>query len=74
AVAIASSTEAVVLVANHLATARPLPKEVTDGGFQSLTITIPTGEAISCLLIRQQVMSVNSLCPPWERVCIVRIS
>ncbi|GBN78576.1 hypothetical protein AVEN_7880-1 [Araneus ventricosus] len=53
AAAVASSTEAGVLVANHLATARPLPKEVTGGGTQSPTITIPTGEATSCLLIRQ---------------------
>ncbi|GBM87072.1 hypothetical protein AVEN_16150-1 [Araneus ventricosus] len=53
AAAIVSSTEAGVQVANHLATAQPLPKEVhaiTGGGAQSSTITIPTREASSCLL------------------------
>ncbi|GBM28520.1 hypothetical protein AVEN_70122-1 [Araneus ventricosus] len=58
---ITSSTEAGVLVANHLATARPLPKKVrtiTGGGAQSPTITIPTGEASSYLLIQQQLISV----------------
>ncbi|GBL96231.1 hypothetical protein AVEN_182571-1, partial [Araneus ventricosus] len=48
--AIASSTETGVLVANHLAMARPLQKEVrtiTGGGTQIRTITIPTGEANS---------------------------
>ncbi|GBL95106.1 hypothetical protein AVEN_188839-1 [Araneus ventricosus] len=48
AAAIASSTEAGVLVANHLATVRSLPKEVrtiTNGGNQHPAITIPTREA-----------------------------
>ncbi|GBN91061.1 hypothetical protein AVEN_134842-1 [Araneus ventricosus] len=43
--AIASSIEAGVLVANHLATARPLPKKVrtiTGGGTQSPPIIVPT--------------------------------
>ncbi|GBN15752.1 hypothetical protein AVEN_139067-1 [Araneus ventricosus] len=43
-----SSIETGVLVANHLAMAGPLPKEVraiTGGGTQSSTITIPPGEA-----------------------------
>ncbi|GBM00051.1 hypothetical protein AVEN_214121-1 [Araneus ventricosus] len=54
--AIASSTEAGVLVANHMATARPLTKEVrtiTGGGTYSPTITITPEEVSSCLLIRQ---------------------
>ncbi|GBM02760.1 hypothetical protein AVEN_40826-1 [Araneus ventricosus] len=48
-----SSTETGVLVANHLAMDGPLAKEVrtiTGGGIQSSTITIPPGEAGSCLL------------------------
>ncbi|GBL84813.1 hypothetical protein AVEN_93845-1 [Araneus ventricosus] len=64
--AIASSTEAGVLAANHLAMAQPFPKEVrtiTGGGTLSPTITIPTEEATSCLLIRQLVISVYSRCP-----------
>ncbi|GBN20103.1 hypothetical protein AVEN_30966-1 [Araneus ventricosus] len=42
--AIASSTEAGVLVANHLATARPLPKEVRTiigGGIQAPPLLYP---------------------------------
>ncbi|GBN06907.1 hypothetical protein AVEN_16854-1 [Araneus ventricosus] len=49
-----SSTEAGVLVANHLATARPLPKEVRTirgGGTNSPTITVPPREVSSCLFI-----------------------
>ncbi|GBL73163.1 hypothetical protein AVEN_159240-1 [Araneus ventricosus] len=67
AAAIASRTETGVLVANHLAKARHFPKEVcaiTGGGTQSPTITILPGEATSCLLIRQQVISVYSRCSP----------
>ncbi|GBM50848.1 hypothetical protein AVEN_140949-1 [Araneus ventricosus] len=51
-----SSTEAGVLIAHHRATARPLPKEertINGGGTQSTTIAMPTGEASSWLLIRQ---------------------
>ncbi|GBN82810.1 hypothetical protein AVEN_142931-1 [Araneus ventricosus] len=70
AAAIASSTENGVLVAHHRNTARLLKKEVrtvTGGETQSPTLTIPTGEATSCLLIRQQVISVNSRCSqPWK--------
>ncbi|GBM44790.1 hypothetical protein AVEN_148292-1 [Araneus ventricosus] len=47
AAATASSTEAGVLAANHLDTARSLPKEVRTvacGGTQSPTLTIPIGE------------------------------
>ncbi|GBM89609.1 hypothetical protein AVEN_133162-1 [Araneus ventricosus] len=36
-----SSTEAGVLVANHLATARPLPKEVRRGRWFTLDISVP---------------------------------
>ncbi|GBM23523.1 hypothetical protein AVEN_153092-1 [Araneus ventricosus] len=64
-----SSTETGVLVANHLAMAGPHPKEVrtiTGGGTQSSTITIPPGEAGSCLLIRQQLIVVYSRCPPGD--------
>ncbi|GBN76094.1 hypothetical protein AVEN_86653-1 [Araneus ventricosus] len=53
AAAIASSTEVGILVANHPATARPLPKEVrtvTGGGFQSPTIAILAGEGSARLL------------------------
>ncbi|GBL72912.1 hypothetical protein AVEN_128100-1 [Araneus ventricosus] len=67
AASIASCTEAGVLVAHHRATARPLPKEVrtiTGGGTQSPTITMLTGETSSCLLLRQQLISVYSWCPP----------
>ncbi|GBL77720.1 hypothetical protein AVEN_152938-1 [Araneus ventricosus] len=63
--AIASNTEAGAPTANHLATVRPLPKEmrtITGAGTQSPTNTIPTGEANSCLLIRQQLISVFSQC------------
>ncbi|GBM34564.1 hypothetical protein AVEN_77529-1 [Araneus ventricosus] len=70
-----SSTEARVLVAHHRATARPLPKEVrtiTGGGTQSPTITIPTRETSSCLLIRQQLKSVYSRCPPVGSSPVVR--
>ncbi|GBM44402.1 hypothetical protein AVEN_128266-1 [Araneus ventricosus] len=61
------STEAGVLVAHYRATARLLPKEVRtiiDGGTQSPTITMPTGERNSCLLIRQQLISVYLRFPP----------
>ncbi|GBN01326.1 hypothetical protein AVEN_24144-1 [Araneus ventricosus] len=71
AVAIAPSTEAGVLVANHLALARQLPKEVrttTGGGTQSPTIAIPPGEASSCLLIRQQLIRVLAV-PPSGGQC-----
>ncbi|GBM54076.1 hypothetical protein AVEN_247690-1 [Araneus ventricosus] len=57
AVTIASSTEAGVLVAKHLATARPLPKEVytIPGGWtKSPNIAILPGETTSCLLIRKK--------------------
>ncbi|GBO17060.1 hypothetical protein AVEN_172597-1, partial [Araneus ventricosus] len=58
------------LEAHHRATARPLPKEVrtiTGGGIQRPSTTIPTGEASSCLLIRQQIISMHSRClPSWE--------
>ncbi|GBM47488.1 hypothetical protein AVEN_153699-1 [Araneus ventricosus] len=67
----AAIAEAGVLVAHHQATARLLPKEVrtiTGGETQSSTITIPTGEVSSYLLIRQQLIPVYSLCPPWESV------
>ncbi|GBM41416.1 hypothetical protein AVEN_62706-1 [Araneus ventricosus] len=66
AAAIASSTEAGVLVDNHLAMARPLPKEertITCGRAQSPTTTIPTGEASSCLLIQKRLISVYLQCP-----------
>ncbi|GBL72463.1 hypothetical protein AVEN_115380-1 [Araneus ventricosus] len=56
---IASSTEAGVLVANHLATARPLQKEVrtiTGGGTQNPTIIKSPEEASVRLLIRRQLI------------------
>ncbi|GBM38458.1 hypothetical protein AVEN_120819-1 [Araneus ventricosus] len=66
-----SSIEAGVLVAHHRPTARPLPKEVRTipgGRTQSPTITIPTGEASSCLLISQQLIFVYSRCPSVEGI------
>ncbi|GBL86789.1 hypothetical protein AVEN_96028-1 [Araneus ventricosus] len=62
-----SSTEVGVLVAYHRVTARSLPLEVrtiTGGGTQSPTIIISTREESSCLLIRQQLISVH---PPRGR-------
>ncbi|GBO04797.1 hypothetical protein AVEN_103896-1 [Araneus ventricosus] len=69
AVVIAPSTEAGVIVGNHLATARPLPKEVrtiTGRGTKGPTIAIPPGEVSSCLLIRQQLIRVFAV-PPRGR-------
>ncbi|GBM10312.1 hypothetical protein AVEN_50023-1 [Araneus ventricosus] len=63
-----SNTEARVLVAHHWATARPFRKEVrtiTGGGTRSPTIIMPTGEANSRLLIRQQLISVYLRCLLW---------
>ncbi|GBN31016.1 hypothetical protein AVEN_95144-1 [Araneus ventricosus] len=57
-----SNTEAGFLVSHRWATARPLPEEVrtiTGGETHSPTITMPTGEAVSCLLIWHQLISVN---------------
>ncbi|GBL94416.1 hypothetical protein AVEN_7382-1 [Araneus ventricosus] len=48
-----SSTEVGVLVAKHLATARPFPKEVctiTGGGSQRPAITIPQGKRVPSYL------------------------
>ncbi|GBL75370.1 hypothetical protein AVEN_194567-1 [Araneus ventricosus] len=63
--AIASSTDAGVLVAIHLATVRPLPKEVctiTDGGTYSPTITIP--QRSEFLLTYQAATHPCSRCAP----------
>ncbi|GBM84965.1 hypothetical protein AVEN_120226-1 [Araneus ventricosus] len=67
ATAIASSTEAGVLVAHHFHF-QPLQKEVRTiigRGSQSPTITIPTGESSSCLLIQQQLISIET---PYQRL------
>ncbi|GBM55141.1 hypothetical protein AVEN_207025-1 [Araneus ventricosus] len=73
AAAIASSTQTVFLVVHHRAMTRPLQQEVptiTGGGTQSLTTTIPTGEATSCLLIRQQVIYVKSRRPLRDEIIV----
>ncbi|GBM51848.1 hypothetical protein AVEN_8710-1 [Araneus ventricosus] len=67
AASIASSTETGILVAHHRAMAQPLPKEVrtiTGRGTQSPITIIPTGEASSCVLIEEQLLTVYSQCPP----------
>ncbi|GBM18421.1 hypothetical protein AVEN_72757-1 [Araneus ventricosus] len=66
AAAIASSSEAGVLVAHHLATARLLPKEVRTilvNGPRAPTIAIPQEKTSSCLLIRQQLILVLAVHP-----------
>ncbi|GBM84742.1 hypothetical protein AVEN_64883-1 [Araneus ventricosus] len=61
-----SCTEAGVLIAHHRATARPprrrYPLSLV-GGTQIPTITMPTREASSSLLFRQQVISVYLSAP-----------
>ncbi|GBM36144.1 hypothetical protein AVEN_31345-1 [Araneus ventricosus] len=61
-----ASTEAGVLVARLDPSPRGTYYQL-GGGTQSTTITIATGEASSCLLIRQQLISVHSRClSPWD--------
>ncbi|GBM62915.1 hypothetical protein AVEN_22324-1 [Araneus ventricosus] len=53
AAVIASSIEALVLIANHLAMARPLPKEVhtiTGGGAQTPPLLYPQGRRVPAYL------------------------
>ncbi|GBM71837.1 hypothetical protein AVEN_159957-1 [Araneus ventricosus] len=60
-ITLAASVHAIWVVANHLATARPVPKEVRTiavGGTINATIAIPPGEASFC-----SNPSVYSRCP-----------
>ncbi|GBO14236.1 hypothetical protein AVEN_266600-1 [Araneus ventricosus] len=81
AAAIASRNEAEILVAHHWATARPFLKEVrsltdgetnssiTDGGTNSLTITIPQEKRVPAYLSGSN-SSEYSRCPQGEVICL----